>query len=206
MITKALPETGKRSADSRTPDAARETGHDEARPVQQQSERRWQVLHWLMLVELAILTAALIFSWITMNTNTTVQHEMKQIDLMRHFQDRYDKIIWEVSKEVTDERTANAYFDRYWNLQLEQYEYWKQGLIDDDVFAYWMKLRRESYMDAEWRPFEETLPDYTYKQGWEHARLALRIDLHTFDFSDFMADVMTTDRDISDILRQYHRG
>src|SRR5437764_977233 len=82
-------------------------------------------------------TCALCFSIYALLHTSSVQRQMKTIDLMRSFQERYDRLEWVESKAVHDEDTAKRYFARYWNLQLEQYEYWKQGFIDDKIFAYW---------------------------------------------------------------------
>jgi hypothetical protein len=163
----------------------------------------WRLLHTLATVELLLLTAAVLVSVYSMSINIQRQHEMKTIDLMGHFQDRYDELIWEVADHVTDTEKAENYFSRYWNLQLEQYEYWKQDLIADDIYAYWMGLRRALYNDPHYRPFKLTLPEYTYQQGWQHAQKDLRVTVHPYDFGDFMNDVMTTDRPIRDIFSKH---
>lgn len=166
--------------------------------------RSWQLLHTLLSLELLLLTATLLVSIYSQSINIQRQHEMKTIDLMTHFQNRYDTLMWEVSPAVADEATASAYFSRYWNMQLEQYEYWQQGLIEDDVYSYWMSLRRETYRDEAYRPFRG-FPDYTFQQGWDFARADLHVDVDTYGFGSFMNEVMTGTRDIDAILREYKR-
>jgi hypothetical protein len=168
------------------------------------AKRGWQMLHTLLSIELLLLTATLLVSIYSQSINIQRQHEMKTIDLMTHFQNRYDTLMWEVSPTVDEEVEAQAYFSRYWNMQLEQYEYWQQGLIADDVYAYWTSLRRATYNDAAYRPFR-TFPDYTFQQGWEFARADLHVDVDTYGFGSFMQEVMTGDREITAIMAEYKR-
>lgn len=38
--------------------------------------------------------------------------------------------------------------ERFWNLQIDQYEFWCRGLIDEDLFRLWMRSRQADYMQA----------------------------------------------------------
>jgi hypothetical protein len=164
----------------------------------------WGVFHTLVSIELLLLTATLTVSIYSQSINIQRQHEMKMIDLMTHFQGRYDVLMWEVAPAVDDIEDARSYFSRYWNMQLEQYEYWQEGLIEDDVYAYWMGLRREAYNDAEYRPFR-TFPDYTFQQGWAFAKDDLHVERDTYRFEPFMQEVMTGTRSIEAIMAEYKR-
>lgn len=165
--------------------------------------RGWQIIHSLVVIELLLLTATLLASVYSQYINTAREHEMKTIDLMWHFQDRYDNLVWEIAPAVHDDAGARAYYGRYWNMQLEQFEYWQQGLIEDDVYAYWMALRRATYNDPA-RPFP-SLPDYTFARGWEEAKQDLHVDVDTYGFGRFMEEVMKTHHDVRAIMARYKR-
>ena len=154
---------------------------------------------------LVISLAAFVLSLLSLTVTRKRQHEMKTIDLMRSFQDRYDKLVFEAADQVKNGEEAERFFYRYWNLQLEQYEYWKQGYIDDRVYAYWMAFRRAEYKEDE-KLFKRH-PAATYKQGWEKAKELLKLDLHPIgDFQEFIEEVFDkNDKNakIAAILRKY---
>lgn len=174
----------------------------ESEPLQRRGG--WGIFHTLISIELLLLTATLTVSIYSQSINIQRQHEMKMVDLMTHFQNRYDVLMWEVAPAVDEMEDAQSYFSRYWNLQLEQYEYWQEGLIEDDIYAYWMGLRRATYNDASYRPFR-TFPEYTFQQGWTFARADLHVEADSYGFDGFMREVMTGDRPIAEIMAQYKR-
>lgn len=167
--------------------------------------RKWLLADKILACTAGIYSIALIMSIITFSFHIKRQYEMKTIDLMRSFQSRYDKLVWEVVDGVQNKSQAAQYYSRYWNLQLEQYEYWKQGYIDDNIYAYWMRLRRATYNNPILDPLGNRIPGYGYQEGWKDAKKWLRIDLHTYDFGPFMEEVMNTKRDIRKIFAQ-HKG
>lgn len=59
--------------------------------------------------------------------------------------------------------------------------------IDDDIYSFWMRLRRDAYADADYRPLGEALPDYTYKQSWTMQKaLSVLTPTHTILANSWM--------------------
>jgi hypothetical protein len=154
-------------------------------------------------MDIRLLTAlaaifAVILSIFTFRFSQRRLHEMKTIDLMRSFQDRYDRLVFEDSIDETPEGERHFYL-RYWNLQLEQYQYWKQYLIEDGIFEYWMALRREAYNET-MHPFRRKL-SVPFAKGWEEAKQGLKLGLHRGgDFQRFMDHIFTSRGEIPSIM------
>lgn len=116
---------------------------------------------------------ALVISIRTRKQNVESLREMKTIDLMRSFQERYDNLRWESALQVDSPAAAKRYYERFWNLQLEQFEYWIGGFIQHKTYAFWMDIRRHSFENG-----EDLFPpgiQYAFANGWEDAKLSLRL-------------------------------
>ncbi|HEX4055475.1 MAG TPA: hypothetical protein VHX86_14515 [Tepidisphaeraceae bacterium] len=129
--------------------------------------------------------------------------KMKTIDLMRAFQERYDKLRWDIAKDVKGKQTAREFYSRFWNLQLEQYEYWQHGLIDDRIYTYWMQMRRTEWGETDPFLFSHKCPKPSYHDGWTIAAAVLKPHLHSFrTFQTCMDRILKTTQDIPTILRE----
>jgi hypothetical protein len=100
-----------------------------------------------------------------------------------------------------DEAAAKKYYGRFWNLQLEQYEYWRQGFIKDDIYANWMGMRRHAFQND-----EDVFPRdiCTFTRAWDHAKESLKLHLY-FDreFEDFIEVIKDSKGPIKDILQSH---
>ncbi len=149
--------------------------------------------------------SALIISLISYRRNIETLLEMKTIDLMRSFQDRYDKMRWDMATAVKTPQEAEHYYARFWNLQLEQYEYWRRHLIKDEIFEYWMNVRRyESQNNG-----SNLLPNvvgYSFADGWKNAQTLLTLHRHfDGDFVQFINNILSSDYRVIDIIRSHRR-
>jgi len=57
-----------------------------------------------------------------------------------------------LDRSATDEEDAVR---SYWNLQLEQYQLYVLGFIEDNIFRYWMSLRRRDYNEPPFDGFRD---------------------------------------------------
>lgn len=98
-------------------------------------------------IYLPILTAIiLLLSLRNSNKTLAMSKEYKTVDVMLQCQKRYDKIVWDMKERVKKgERETDAFYDRFWNLQLEQFQYWVNGFINDKTFLYWLSCRHNEY-------------------------------------------------------------
>lgn len=102
-------------------------------------------------------------------TDLTFQHQraLKEIDLRRSFQERYNDLTADISR-VKSEEDAKAYYLSYWRLQLEEYQYWCQGFIGPKLYATWAESRRSDWEKN--KSFNYKGGSYDYRQGWEYMR------------------------------------
>jgi hypothetical protein len=97
--------------------------------------------------------------------NASRMRRTKALDLSCNYQARYHETNWEDIRSVErGEISAETWYEKFWNLQLEQYQYWKMGYIPNDIFSYWMRLRQK-----EWAK-NASLGAKTYREGWNRAK------------------------------------
>jgi hypothetical protein len=120
------------------------------------------------------------------------EREMKTIDLLTHFQQRYDYLVYEEQRKLQalpEEQArpqAEAFYRRFWDLQLEQYQEWREGFITPEIFSSWMNFRR-----CEWER-NEKVGGVTYREGWEGFKKYLGND--DDGFSAYMEEVFKNRR------------
>ena len=88
----------------------------------------------------------------------------KIIDVTINCQKRFDTIVWESVRLINEGKVeVEEYYERYWNLQLEQFQYWKLGFINDEIYKYWMSARFK-----EWNQ-NKSIGEISYQDGWHKA-------------------------------------
>jgi hypothetical protein len=143
-------------------------------------KRQWKIfLRWLPIVisffSVAVSIASAHFS-------VKVNQSLKTLDLMLRCQERYERIYYDIRSETNHgSRKAEEYYDRYWGLQIDQYQYWKEGFIDSETYSYWMHLR-----NLEWQQ-NDKVGELSYQDGWKYAIKHLGLD--GSDFHRFMTSV-----------------
>lgn len=90
------------------------------------------------------------------------QRALKEADLRQNCQRRYDDLAYETKARVKSESDAKGYYKRFWDLQFEQYQYCKDGLIDPKIFATWMDSRRLEFRN------DEPVGKMGYQAGWHY--------------------------------------
>lgn len=74
------------------------------------------------------------------------QRDLKGIDLLVTFQKRYDELAYDIRSKVDSDERATEYYHRFWDLQFEQYQYWKVGMIQPEIYGSWMEFRRQEFV------------------------------------------------------------
>ncbi len=121
-------------------------------------------------------TAGILMSTFFVNWRTTI--EMKVIDLLIHFGKLYEQIAFAEWSELANSPTPQSrqrveqHFRRFWNLQLEQFLFYKRGLIDRETYQYWMNCRFEENKANESVPWKDKKGSgsMSFREGWEYAR------------------------------------
>lgn len=97
-----------------------------------------------------------------------VQHA-KTADALMECNCRYNQLV-RTRSEVKDEEAANYYYERFRNLQLDQFYLYEFGFLRREIYAYWLAQRR-----AEWSS-DHSLGGMTYRKGWEVTNEALGLN------------------------------
>jgi len=144
-----------------------------------------QILFYLIIPIVSFLTY---FQARRIAKNTSnLNKNAKKVDVMMVFHKRYDELKFEKkpndkksldSGELTDE--LKNYYYRFWNLQLDQWQYSKLDFLDDEIYSHWLTLRR-----IERNNLSEIEKD-VYDKGLEHAKKMISID----EFSEFIDKVV----------------
>lgn len=83
--------------------------------------------------------------------------------------DRYDKmweLVWQAQQKAPSDAQANLLYRRYWGLQHDQFQYFKDGLVSEEKFRYWLRAR---YMDYH-RADPMRIGNVDYVRGWNNIR------------------------------------
>lgn len=93
----------------------------------------------------------------------------KLFDTQIHYQQRYDSLSFGylpqlVAARLPQPRKAQLYFERFWNLQREQFDDWCAHQLDSRTFLYWLR-RRSGEFEA-----NNVVLGMSYRDGWTHAR------------------------------------
>lgn len=88
-------------------------------------------------------------------------HLSKVVDATLHCNDRFDRICHEKLPPV-------EYYTRFWSHQLDQFNYYKSGVIKPDDFFYWM-LSRHIELVGDELP-DGISADMKSRVGWEEVK------------------------------------
>jgi hypothetical protein len=90
------------------------------------------------------------------------QRKLKEIDMRQYCQKRYDDLAYEARVRVRTNDDAKGYYKRFWDLQFEQYQYCKEGVINQKIYKTWMDSRRREHRD------DERVGKMGSQKGWDY--------------------------------------
>jgi|SRR6266853_3447517 len=155
-------------------------------------KRHWSLNQKLALFSVIISVGSLFFAISALLYTVHNEREMKTIDLLTHFEQRYDYLVYEQKSnlqampEEESRPLAEAFYRRFWDLQFEQYQEWREGYITPKIFNSWMRLRH-----CEWEQ-NEKIGGVTYQEGWQGFKKYLGSE--DDGFSAYMEDVFKNKR------------
>lgn len=112
---------------------------------------------------------------------TALARASKQADIVMGCDTRYD-VLWELRNDPSRIQDTAAFYNRFWSLQLNQFFYWKEGFIPDDIYLYWLTQR-----NREWK-LNRNLSGIDFREGWD---IVKRDWQGSPTFEKFMSDAMT---------------
>jgi hypothetical protein len=148
--------------------------------TERHADNRITVRNVLMFVGLLVSMTSVILAYRALNASTAAQvgstatqRQLKEIDLRQSFQKRYDDLSDDLKLKVKSRQDAETYYRRYWRLQLEEYQYWCEGMIDEKLYDTWANSRR-----YEWNtnvPLNYKGGAYLYREGWDAMKKYLNV-------------------------------
>ncbi|MGJ7572948.1 hypothetical protein ACSFBX_20640 [Variovorax sp. RB2P76] len=98
------------------------------------------------------------------------------------------------SADALLESDIQAWIQRFWSLQFDQYEFWRRGFIDDAFFRYWMLTRHRDFSKAladQSDPTPDSFEQMIYEKGLEEVSWMWdgTISPSGGDFKGFIQDV-----------------
>jgi hypothetical protein len=104
-----------------------------------------------------------LMAMILIRTNQ-LTHNSKKIELLAHFNMRYDLLLSLKDAGEPSETAPKHYWERFWSLQFDQFTSWLAGFVDPATFDYWMVSRNIEFQK------DEIVHGITYKNSWAKAK------------------------------------
>ena len=113
-----------------------------------------------------------------------LQRELKRIDVVLYFQNRFNTLIYDNSDIKTSEGVL-AFFEKFWLIQKDQYRLWKKGFVDESTFLRWNAAIKRDFRQH--RNYGNISPEVqiSFLEGWEKSKPAMQ-DKKFVDFIDVL--------------------
>jgi hypothetical protein len=146
------------------------------------------------------------WAWAAALRASLLQRQLAQGSVLLSCNERYDRILEAFAKlqerqqaaivtattpPVTPEE-ALGFFRRYWGLQHDQFQYFREGLVDERTFRFWLSARYRDFHS----PAPMEIGEITFPRAWEALRAATDLpDPGFFEVMDLAMDVRGTEAD-----------
>lgn len=130
-------------------------------------DNRWTLRNALNGVNTIMSLSGMLIAVFALIVSSHRQREDKAVEMTSYFQKRYADVTAEreaLSVDTRDTIACKRAAIHYWNLQLEQYQFWKRGLIPKEFFVYWMNLRHRE------AKAHERFGSMNYLRSWFYAK------------------------------------
>jgi hypothetical protein len=114
----------------------------------------------ILQMSLTFLTAVILY--LTLVRSLRTWKENKAVDVMLRCQERYDDIVWNYKQKVRNSGIDELeFYERFWELQVEQFQYWRKGYISDEIYECWAYQRHREWLE------NKNLRSLSYQDGWK---------------------------------------
>jgi hypothetical protein len=107
---------------------------------------------------------------------------MKKTDVFMECSRRYDSLVAVRDNLAVAKLNSKAYFERFWMLQVDQYNHWRRGYIEDHVYRLWLYDRHAEFMA------NHSIGGVPYRAGWETAKATTIRDKAFLDHMTYVSD------------------
>lgn len=112
--------------------------------------------------------------------------QSKQADIVSDFNARFSRI-WEMRASPDVRADPIVFYERFWSLQFDQFEMWRQGLVPEETFRYWFNNRYDNWVA------NMSLGNLSYQEGFEKTVGTWK----TCEFKAFITSLHTNNTDIA---------
>ncbi len=106
-----------------------------------------------------------------------VSHTLKKADVFIECNRKFDQLLVEYP-HIQNERDAMGFYERFWSLQRQQFEFWRNGLIPDEQYESWMLARRRDFSDVSSSFFN--LGGKSFLEAWQQVRVNFEVPIPKF--------------------------
>jgi hypothetical protein len=86
--------------------------------------------------------------------------QSKQADVLGDFNARYSRI-WEMRAKDEIKNNPIVFYERFWSLQLDQFDAWCRGFVPEENFNFWVDSRHDDWVA------DKSLGTMSYRQGFK---------------------------------------
>lgn len=129
-----------------------------------------------------------VVAFAALRANVQTQHELKTVDLLSHYHERYDHL-YDTKAKASTEKDQREYYQRFWELIVEEYGDWSRTYIPQEHWSAWMKQREQEFRDNKHIGDDDSM---TYREGWDWYKRCAAGRQDTF--IDFMGKVFCGNR------------
>jgi hypothetical protein len=154
-------------------------------PVPGLQEEAWKAQIVSSIVQSVIAVASVLV--LILNLKTI--RGMKRTDVAIEDHRRYDAMLQLRNSVNCNESATQAevddYYLRFWNLQYDQFEHWRDGMVKEEVFIQWLMARYVEYQANKLLIDGHSRTQSRYQEGWQTAKRHYLLS----GFTDFMDTV-----------------
>ncbi len=122
----------------------------------------------------ALITSFILFiSCIIAYKALRLQKELKKIDVLLFFQNRFNALVYEDNSNIRTREDVVVFYEKFWLIQKDQYRLWKKGFLEDTVFLRWITTIKKDFQQH--RSYGNIPPDLqaSFLEGWKTSKDAM---------------------------------
>lgn len=179
----------------------------------------WQISIRAFVSLITILITPLLTYYIFYIYTPSQTHELKQIDVEMHCNSRWEdlyKAKIEILRQTLSNdkgkknndalakiisRMAENYYNAFWALQQDQFNYYNQGYLPESIYISWIYERLDQFKNDENK--KDEIGGISFKDGWNN--YGKKSSVRNYSFDEFIEKIRNSpsSADIQGIARSY---
>ena len=133
----------------------------------------------------------------------------ERYDLLAQDKERLDAELSKISNSIIPDSLKTelqVFAKRYWSLQYEQFDYWRDGFVDWDTYKFWIDCKRRSYNKVKEADTFQNIDSYVHKYGWGKSKSTWNDSIlgnTTADFVLFRFKLLEQNENIDAVMAEF---